>query len=107
MKLALIITTALGFSNTPYPNKLTVWPALQAEKSLSQQWSVVGEFGARTAPSRINSFNPRSAHWDVGITYKVGHITLNLGHRSGHAVNRADSLEESFDYIRVRLDLLE
>jgi len=106
MKLALILTTALGFSNTLYPNKMTIWPSLELMHPINEKWEFILDSGVRATPTRLNAMNPLSGHWDVGVTYKLGNITFKLGHISEHGIGRTDYIPaESYDYFTIRYEV--
>lgn len=105
-KLALILTMALGFGNTPYENKLTLWPELELKHNFNKIWFTKLGVSARTNPTRLNRMNPKTALWDLKFGYETSKWTFVIGHVSEHGIDIIQMPTESYDYISVRYNLL-
>lgn len=60
---------------------------------------------ARCHPVKVTRWNPVNSWWRVETGFIVDKMQFSIGHVSEHGVDRQDTFQESFDFLKAQYTL--
>lgn len=94
--------TTLVASLMAFTTSNVVFPSLTVRHDVVKPVWFEVENTARCHPIKLTRLNPVNTWWRTEIGVTVDRMEFSIGHVSEHGVNRRDTFQESFDFVKAQ-----